>query len=170
MRALDSSCFGSHAYIGDRTENMTEPLETFRSQFQLPVHAQRPVCSIPFLGKYRYKPITGEESLKIENSIVPWSCFYRAIFESWWTSPTLALSIVYFCPVPQNVDCNQLEEMDISSRAVGHLSMTTHNRTWDADFEAAAITYPPAPEENEYGLGNVALPQPIACLAIPYIT
>lgn len=160
---------------------MTEPLETFRSQFQLPVHAQRPVCSVellgfvrlgppPFPGKYRYKLITGEASLKVENSTVPWFCFYRATFESWRTSPTLALSVVYFCPVPQNIDCNQLQEMDITLRAVGHLSMTTHNRTWDADFEAAAINYPPSPEENESGLGNVILPQPTACLAIPYIS
>ena len=173
--------FGSQAYIGERTPNMTAPRETFRSQFQLPLHAQRPVCSIellgfvrlgppPFLGRFRGTLVSGEASLQIENSTVPWSCFYRANFESWRTSPTLALSVVYFCPVPQNIDCNQLQEMDISSRAVGHLSMTTHNRTWDADFEAAAIAGPPVPRPNDYGLGNVIISQPTACLAIPYAT
>ena len=161
---------------------MTEPLATFRSQFQLPLHAQQPLCSIellgfvrlgpaaPFQGKYRQTLITGEASLHIENSTVPWSCFYRPTFETWRKTPTLAISIVFFCPVPPNVDCTQLQEMNISSRAAGHLSMTTHNTTWDAIFEGAAIIAPPPSKEKVVGLGTFILPQPTACLAITYET
>ena len=72
--------------------------------------------------------------------------------------------------MPQNVDCNQLPEMDLNSKVVGHLSMTTHNTTWDANIEAGAIITPPHSKENVVGFGNFLLPQLTACLAITYET
>ena len=173
--------FGSQAYIGSRTPNMTVPLETFRSQFQLPLHAQQPLCSIellgfvrlgtaaPFLGNLRQTLIAGEAPLRIENSTVPWSCFYRPAFESWRRSPSLAI-IVFFCPVPEIIDCSQLQEMDTSHKVVGHLSMTTHNTTWDANIETKAIAQPGPSNEPKVGLGQFILAQPTACLAITYVT
>ena len=168
---------------------MTEPQEMFRSQFQLPSHAQNPSCSIELLGfvtveaspfqplqaTYRQETlIIGEAPLKIENSNVPWTCFFRPTFDSWRPSPRLAIAIVFFCPVPENVDCNQLREMDSSHKLVGNLSMTTHNTTWVATFETKAvvkINHRASRKKKENGgLGKVSLSQPTACLAITYET
>lgn len=179
--------FGSEAFIGSRTPNMSVPLEMFRSQFQLPLHAQQPLCSIeilgyirlgqaaPFHGKYRHTLIMGEASLKIENSVVPWSCFFRPAFDSWRKNPTFAISMLYFCPVPPNYDCNQLPEMDTSSKVIGFLSMTTHNTTWEARIDAAAIAKLPIREMYpagflRVGYGSVLPPVLTACLAITYET
>ena len=158
----------------------------FRSQFQLPPYAQNSSCSIELLGfvsvelppfqrdqihNQKEKLIIGEAPLRIEKSSVPWSCFFRPTFDSLRPPVLVAIPIVFFCPVPENVDCNQLREMDTSHKLVAKLTMTTHNTTYEATFETKAVV-----KHSQGALGEekkkdrISLPRPTACLAIPYET
>ena len=181
--------FGSKAFFtGINPRNVTSPVDDFKNRFKLPEHAKNPECSFELLGYMRFGDISpfttsqfrndliiGEAPMTILQSEVPWTCLYRAAYDTWRLTPTLAIPIAFYCPVPKGTSCKELREMNktISSNIVGHLKMEVENVTWTGEFSSALP--PPDFEDEDDAYGNKVptrhgrnRKRPTTCLVIPY--
>jgi hypothetical protein len=103
---------------------------------------------------------------------VPWTCLFRAAYDTWRVSPTFSIPMAFFCPVPAGVNCSNLREMsnDNTTNVVGHISIEVQNTTWTAEFSSALHPYEHHLAVENKKLGKQALNhhRPTTCLVIPY--
>lgn len=182
-----NNLFGTKAFFTGKfpRKNITSPVDDFPNRFKIPEHAKNPECSFELLGYMKFgeiKPFTkslyrddlimGEGSMKIMQSDVPWTCLFRAAYDTWRVSPTFSIPMAFFCPVPAGVNCSNLPEMssDNATNVVGHISIEVQNTTWTAEFSSALHPYEHhlAAENKKMGKQALNHNRPTTCLVIPY--
>lgn len=185
-----NNLFGTKAFFTGKypRPNITSPIDDFPNRFKIPEHAKNPECSFELLGYvmlgsigpfttnlFRDDLIMGEAPMQIMESAVPWTCLYRAAYDTWRINPTLAIPMAFFCPVPKGINCSQLQEMNTTSsrNVVGHISMEVQNVTWTAEFSSAlhpAEHHAANEAQDKRRAGKHAHnhQRPTTCLVIPY--
>lgn len=183
--------FGTKAFFTGKhpRKNVTSPIDDFPNRFKIPGHAKNPECSFELLGYMKFgdiKPFTpvlyrddlimGEGSMRIMQSDVPWTCLFRAAYDTWRVDPQFAIPMAFFCPVPAGINCSNLREMrnDNATNVVGHISIEVQNTTWTAGFSSAIHPYEhhlattDAQEKKKMGKQALNHYRPTTCLVIPY--